>query len=86
MITRGFTLKVKGEKSFLEFILNRSISDLLHSPDLNKIIASVRKQREANIKIKRINIEMMTELVNVSREVAKFIKSQQLREDEERFI
>ena len=29
---------------------------------------------------------MMTELVDVFREVAKFIKSKQLREDEERFI
>ena len=38
------------------------------------------------IKIKRKDIEMMTELVNVSRDVAKLIKNKQLKEDDDRFI
>ena len=45
-------------------------------------MAYVRKQRDANIIIKRNDIEMMTELVNVS----KLIKNKQLRKDEESFV
>ena len=46
----------------------------------------VREHRESDIKIKRKDIEMMTKLVNVSRDVAKHIKNKQLKEDDDRFI
>ena len=46
----------------------------------------VREHRAENIKIKRTDIGKMTQLANVSRDVAKLIKNKQLKEDEDRFI
>ena len=49
-------------------------------------MAVVREYRAENIKLKRTDIERMTQLANVSRDVAKLIKNKQLKEDEEIFI
>ena len=49
-------------------------------------MAVVWEYRAENIKLKRTDIERMTQLANVSRDVAKLIKNKQLKEDEEIFI
>ena len=80
-------LETTGGKKFSGiYIEEGQPSDPLHTPALNKIMACVREHREADIKIKRKDIEKMTELVNVSRDVAKLIKNKQLKENDDRFI
>ena len=75
-----------GKKFSLIYIEEGQPSDPSHTPALNKIMAVVREHRAENIKLKRSDIERMTQQANVSRDVAKLIKNKQLKEDEERFI
>ena len=79
---RRLSQKKRRENFSAWYIKKGQPSEPPHTPALNKIMAYVRKQREANIIIKRNDIEMMTELVNV----AKLIKNKQLRKDEESFV
>ena len=80
-------LETKGGKKFSGiYIEEGQPSDPLHTPALNKIMAVVREHRDEDIKLKRKDIERMTQQANVSRDVAKLIKNKQLKEDEERFI
>ena len=76
----------EGKKFSGIYIIEGQPSDPLHTPALNKIMAVVREHRAENIKLKRTDIEKMTQQANVSRDVAKLIKNKQLKEDEDRFI
>ena len=76
----------EGKKFSGIYIVEGKPSDPLHTPALNKIMAVVREHREEDIKLKRKDIERMTQQANVSRDVAKLIKNKQLKEDDERFI
>ena len=76
----------EGKKFSLIYIEEGQPSDPSHTPALNKIMAVVREHRAENIKLKRTDIEKMTQQANVSRDVAKLIKNKQLKEDEDRFI